>query len=465
MSRLMKRPSIKAIYEFVLPSFRFSCCFCHCRFIINPPTTFPVYSALIESATSRERIVNTTMATPPPSGPPPQSSPVSRIAKYFVAHKRDEFETFGYDNAIHKPEPFPSSKDFLTFLNFKTIVFQAPKATPVLSIDGFIAAANLVAASIQKDRECYLCVTVSTSSRHMIFALDFPSMEILEFKNTENKELLGHITDTNCRPDITAAFRSDWNENGVTLWPCAQLAGERVSKGKSKAQQEKNAISYLHYLLLARPDLYVAQGLLIDDSKIMFLLGIGGYHIRQLDVRWGDEELYKLLYAFIYSLYNPDVFADRSYNRTKVDWIEQIVEYSVQIQIPPTTPDGSTRTIDCANFRAIAARNPFTTRTHVLSNSNFKEGVNGKALTVLKDQLCLAGTRFDEKTVLEAIHSKGVVPGVVEAVHHETIQNCWSKLTKRDKHRFGLRPFGLPFASIPTPRQVLEVLFDLLEGM
>jgi hypothetical protein len=221
--------------------------------------------------------------------------------------------------------------------------------------------------------------------------------------------------------------------------------------------------SYLHYLLLARPDLYVVQGLLIDETKIKFLLGVGGYGIHQLDVPWNDKDLYRLLYAFLYRLYDPGHFADKSYTRTKADLLEQTVGYTVKIRIPST--DGSTGTLDCTGFCATSARNPFTTRTHVLSNPSFKEKVNGKALTVLKDQLCRSGTRFDEEMILKAIHGKRVVPGVVEAVHHETIRNRWSKLIKRDKHRYGLRQFGLPFTSIETPRKLLEVLFDALEGM
>ena len=287
----------------------------------------------------------------------------------------------------------------------------------------------------------------------------------MEFRLTENRALVGHVTDTECRPDITAAFSSDWTENGITHWSCAQLAGEKASQGKTKQQQEQNAISYLHYLLLARPDLYVAHGLLIDPSKIKFLFGIGGYCIRQLEVSWDDEKLYKLLYGFIYRLYDPGDFADKSYTRTGIDWMDGTVEYTVRINTP--SKDGVIRPLDCTNFRAISARNPFTTRTHVLSNASFQQfqkDVNGKALTVLKDQFCRAGTRFDEERILRGIHRKGVVPGVIEAVHHETIGNHWSEASKRDKHRFGLRQFGLPFTSIPTPRKVLEVLFDVLEG-
>ena len=67
--------------------------------------------------------------TPPPSAPPLYvgSSPVSRITKYFVAHKRDEFQAFGYDARIHGPQPFPSLTTFLKFLTFKKGVIPSSR--------------------------------------------------------------------------------------------------------------------------------------------------------------------------------------------------------------------------------------------------------------------------------------------------------------------------------------------------
>ena len=126
------------------------------------------YKQLDSSSTPQRFMSPSGTRTPPPSGPPPSvgSSPVSRITKYFVAHKRDEFQAFGYDETIHEPKPFPSSEAFLKFLSRKKDVFRAPDTTPVLSMDDFITTANAVAASIQKDRECYLlCLP---SSRRMI---------------------------------------------------------------------------------------------------------------------------------------------------------------------------------------------------------------------------------------------------------------------------------------------------------
>lgn len=146
----------------------------------------------------------------------------------------------------------------------------------------------------------------------MIENLDFRNGPFLVFKSTGNKAQRGHVTDTECRPDFTAAFEEHWGVDNTTLWPCIRLAGEQASKGKSRAQQKKQAITYLHYLLLARPDLYVAQGLLTSIKGIMFLFGIGGNGIRQFSATW-DDNLYKLMYAFIYRLYEPGHFKDPTY--------------------------------------------------------------------------------------------------------------------------------------------------------
>jgi hypothetical protein len=102
-----------------------------------------------------------------------------------------------------------------------------------------------------------------------------------------------------------------------TDWTLIRLVGERASEGKSQEIQRKNAAMYLHYLLLARPDFLIAQGLLITMRSVMFLVGTGGIGIRQLKVNWEDKDLHKFIYAFIYHLYEPSHFADPSYVRTR----------------------------------------------------------------------------------------------------------------------------------------------------
>jgi hypothetical protein len=278
---------------------------------------------------------------------------------------------------------------------------------------------------------------------------------LLVFRDTGNKPPVGHVTDSKCKPDITAAFDNHW-QGDVTLWPCVRLAGEKASSGKSKEDQKKQAISYLHYLLLARPDLHVAQGILISDERVLFLLGIGGIGIRSLPVPWDQKTLSNLMYAFIYRLYVPAHFADPSYLNVKLDVPKNSVEYTLRIAPPQTDP------IDCPGFFPLFAGSPFGTRTHVLANPLSNVQVNNRELIVIKDQLCRLDTRFDEQSILNDIHRPVKVPGVVESAHSETIETPLSK--GKQKHRLGLRQSGSPFMSIPTVQKMLETLYDVLEG-
>ena len=219
-------------------------------------------------------------------------------------------------------------------------------------------------------------------------------------------------------------------------WALVRLAGEKASKGKNLEKQKKIAATYLHYLLLARPDFLVAQGLLTTKSSVWFLVGTAGVGIQQLEVKWGDEDLKKVLYAFIYRLYAPSKFADPSYTRTGYNEATREVTYTVRM-----------KSMEYTDFRPIHARNPFATRTHILS----KPSSEPRAVTVLKDQLCRSGRRFDEWTFLSKIHQQRRVPGVVETVDHETIEAPLSP--GRKIYRLGLRQTGSPFTSISTAKR------------
>ena len=226
------------------------------------------------------------------------------------------------------------------------------------------------------------------------------------------------------------------------------------SKGKGPGDQSKQVISYLHYLLLARPNLDVAQGLLTNNDKVSFFFGIGGEGIRQFDVKWKDPDLNKSLYAFIYCLYEPSDFADPLYI-TKVDEKTMEAMYTIKIKYP----GGPT---ECGGFYSIYARNPFATCTHVLSNPAFT--VEGKVLTIFKDQLCHNGRCFKELKILSGhVHKLEQVPGMVVATYGKEIEPPQSK--QRTKHCLGLGESGLPFMSIPTLSDMLETSFDILEGI
>ena len=280
------------------------------------------------------------------------------------------------------------------------------------------------------------------------------------FKSTGNSHHPGHVKDTasECKPDYTAAFQSHWGGKNTTLWPCIRLVGKAASRGKSRESQEEQANSYMHHLLLARPDLHVAQGLFTDNLGVTFLFGIGGLGICDVTVLWKSKDLYRLMYAFIYRLYDPGDFADSSYLRTEINPEVNLVTFTVRVR---TGTDGAEEVI-CPNLVHISASNPFGTRTNILSNPNSEVKINGEPLTVLKEQLCQVDSRFEEHSILSQIHSPERVPGVVEPVWHGILEDphCES----RKKHQLGLRQSGKSFMSIPTLQQMLEIVFDILEG-
>jgi hypothetical protein len=388
--------------------------------------------------------------TPPPASAPLKSSPVGKAQPYFIQHKRDQVQKF--DVNVQQLETLTPEK-FLECLDVSDDVLTSNISDPhyEFSINGFLPLANGIAQSIKARREHHLlCIYLFLTTHDL--SLDFPNDDkLLVFKDTGSKTPNGHVTGTKCRPDITAVFEKDWIEDHYTDWALIRLAGERASSGKSFDTQKKNAATYLHYLLLARPDFLVAQSLLTINSGVVFLVGIGGVGIQQLEINWSDENLYKFIYAFIYRLYDPSHFADPSYTRTGFDKETCEATYTVRF-----------KTKECPNFRPIHARNPFATRTHVLSNPSLTQR-GDRPPTVLKEQLCRAGRRFNEFTILTKIHQPTNVPGVVEAVDGEIIMTPLSPA--REKHRLGLRQTGLPFTSIRTAKKMLKMLFDLLEGI
>ncbi|KAF8500893.1 hypothetical protein F5888DRAFT_1801442 [Russula emetica] len=171
--------------------------------------------------------------------------------------------------------------------------------------------------------------------------LYFANEDLLVFKSTGSQSLGavgGHVTDTDCKPDYAAAFMSDWGGRNTTLWPCIRLVGLSTS-----------------------------------ESDVMFLLGIGGVGIHTFSDKWVSKELHRLIYAFIYRLYDLGDFVDLSYVEMVPDLEENSVTYNVQI----TEVNGMDRNpIMITNLHPIYASNPFGTRTHILSNPDSKVGAH-----------------------------------------------------------------------------------------
>lgn len=283
------------------------------------------------------------------------------------------------------------------------------------------------------------------------------------FKIPEHTIQPKHVTDTQCKPDIVAAFEDDWqgsDSNQVKAWPLIQLTGEIASKGKTVYQQRRQAAAYLHYHLLARPDLYVAHGLLITRSGVTFLAGIGGEgKILDIELPFSDGDLCPLLYALIHHIYEPGASKDST--------IKITFDPRSQTCLHTLTLKDETKSVECPNFRALYASSPFSTRTHVFvipeDEENLATIINGERLHVVKEQYCRRNSRFNEAVVLKHIHKDGLVPGVIRLLNSEVVATSFFQ-SNRIKRRFGFRQIGARFMRIDNVETMLEVAFDVLEG-
>lgn len=284
----------------------------------------------------------------------------------------------------------------------------------------------------------------------------------MDFRKTENQNQYHYITKTACRPDVIAAFVDGdkpigWQHiNQVWGWPFIQLVAEVASRGSTINTQRRQAASYVYYMILARPDLYVAHGLLIDKSGVTFFVGITGVGICDVQLNYTDAKLYSTLFALIKHIYDPGHFKD---NRCEVTFNTnaQKFEYTLSFELTP----GNAPT-KCGGFQAMYASNPFETTTYVFATTGGDTKptmVGNQRLRIVKDQYCRK-TRFNEPEILKHIQN---TPGVVTLVHDEEWETPVHS-EHRIKRRLGLSQNGDPFMDIRTVRTMLEVAYDVLEG-
>ena len=213
---------------------------------------------------------------------------------------------------------------------------------------------------MRDESEHYLFLYLVFLPTYHFHFLDFPERDTLVFRNTEHKSPLGHVTDTACRPDITAALEGHWKD-GAVHWPFICLAGETASAGESRADHISTTCFWLD------PTSTLPKG---SHSFLGFAA-----KVQYTAIRCHDQDLNKLLYPFIYRLYKPGHFADPSYIKTEFDE-ETTARYTIKIAYPGGTKECpgfySIYATVCTSCERISARYLFATRTHVLSNPDFK---------------------------------------------------------------------------------------------
>jgi predicted RNA-binding Zn-ribbon protein involved in translation (DUF1610 family) len=147
--------------------------------------------------------------------------------------------------------------------------------------------------------------------------LDFAKEPLLVFKDTGNKPPLGHVTDSKCKPDITAASTSlAGRRHIVAVCPTCGRKGV-LRKIQRRTEETSYILSPLPPTRTTRPP--CCTGMLISDEGIWFLLGIGGVGIRSMTCHLEEQQPAPADVCFIYRLYRPEHFADPSYVDMKID--------------------------------------------------------------------------------------------------------------------------------------------------
>ena len=130
----------------------------------------------------------------------------------------EQYQEFGY-NPCFMLEPLRNQSEFLKFLDLNS-PGSVPDIVPNVPSRGkasFLELSNKLAEFIQQQSEHYLFLCLAFLLTYN-FTLDFENHPILEFQDMGNKPQDGHLMDTRCRPNITAALQGHWKGHDVH-WP------------------------------------------------------------------------------------------------------------------------------------------------------------------------------------------------------------------------------------------------------
>lgn len=422
------------------------------------------------------------MATPPPAViPQHQSTPRKSSGKTAAAQAQDDISKYHIPEFLHKKsrtefwqmfglhthKPSSSTKDLI-------------KAT--FSTKSFTASMNAVwelitpvhAETGQPSR--FLCCLVSAIELWSTADINGP----IQFYATGSNTLIDHPTGTICCPDYIAV-RKECLLGGLTekiIWPMVEFVVKAASPRTTAEERIHQTTAYLHCLMLARPDLLVGQALLLNKTNYMFFFGDVNNGVSYTTVPLDDDEFPSMIFAFLTYLRTTgggrlDPTIQRVYSRAA-----NKCTFNITLTISEETPGKSTMDKDdagsavtkpatkpliCQDFELTFSRSPFQHRTHifVLQKDKTPIYINEHPVLAIKDQYSRRGSRFTEREIHERLQQHGKVPGVIYAVHFETSP---IEPGKRTRQRMVMDQSGDSIMSAPTVKDVLYLLYDLLEG-
>ena len=176
------------------------------------------------------------------------------------------------------------------------------------------------------------------------------------------------------------------------------------------------------------------------DFKILFTNATKSYHSHPRNRR--DRR--KLMSAFLWYLYNPIIDPTIEVDIESVPTTFKIITPNVYGQLSLLRVGG-----------AIGRRT--TVFAHKDPTSPF----------IIKEQYVDPRRRFSEGELLAKIHAGRDFPGVVRLESFEEVTIDGARImtsSHRIKTRLVLRDKGRPFVEIQTFREMLKVVYDLLEG-
>jgi hypothetical protein len=284
--------------------------------------------------------------------------------------------------------------------------------------------------------------------------------------------MLNHPTRTKCRPDIIAITKSLETSSGTLHWSHVLVTGEEESEGKIPAEQEAQEGAYTAYHLQARPDFVSVPGILVGIStfKLFFSNAHWVYHTPAIP--WNDGEARKLLYAWMWRLYNPEcdksITVDMETSPPTFTVIAGRTTYN-QLVVSRAGESIGRRTIVFEKLGPRASEGEQQQAQHL-------QGRSQDPNILIKEQYVEPSRRFKEGPILKKIHRDGDFPGVVRLDYHENVKNNDQEISveeepkepeskaKRVKTRLVLKDRGTPLEEVGTMRELLMGVYDLLEG-
>lgn len=182
------------------------------------------------------------------------------------------------------------------------------------------------------------------------------------------------------------------------------------------------------------------------------------------------NERYRLsaLLSYLYSLYVPK--AGHLTRDTTMKPHQRGSSYDDGV----TTWDIACKGVVYRDCKSVSSNSPWGRRTTIFEHQ--EHGIR----TIIKDYWFVNTNKFNELKMLEQVHSRGIMPGVVRAVSSEYVRDgkgrklmtgrkasdvSSQRVKKRTRIRFVFQSVGEDLQEVRSLKELLKVFFDLNEGM